>query len=82
MAIRPSGLYGTRVIVHYVYKLERNGPHSRFYVIHKFSRHAQLLTIHIEDSDLGLVSGLLSYPAAHAACDKLNCTSSERHATI
>jgi hypothetical protein len=68
--------------VHYVYKLERNGPHSRFYVIHKFLRHAQLLTVHIEDSDLGLVSDLLSYPAAQAAFDELNRTSSERHASI
>ena len=63
---------GWQVIVHYAYKIERNRPRSRFYVIRKLLRHDQLLTFHIEDSNLGLVSNLLSYPEAQATCDRLN----------
>jgi hypothetical protein len=68
--------------MHYVYKIERNGPRSRFYAIHKCLRHAQLLTFHIEDSDLGLVSNLLSYPDAHATCEQFNRTLSQAHASL
>jgi hypothetical protein len=53
-----------QVIVHYAYKIERNSPRSRFYVIRKLLSHDQLLNVHIEDSNLGLVSNLLSYPEA------------------
>jgi hypothetical protein len=59
------------VIVHYVYKIERNGPRGRFYVIRKLLPHDQLLTFHVGDSNLGLVSKLLSYPEAQAACPDL-----------
>ncbi len=67
--------------MHYVYKIARNGLHSRFYVIHKFLRHAPLLTFHIEDSDLGQVGNLLSYPDAHAACEQFNRTLSQADAS-
>jgi hypothetical protein len=69
-----------QVIVRYVYKIERNSFRSRFYVIRKFLPHDQLLTFHIEDSSLGLVSKLLSYPAAQAACARLNRTPSQVNA--
>ena len=69
-----------QVIVHYAYKIERNSPRSRFYVIRKPLRHDQLLTFHIEDSNFGLVSDLLSYPAVQAACARLNRTLSQANA--
>jgi hypothetical protein len=66
--------------VHYAYKIERNSPRSRFYVIRKFLHHDELLTFHIEDSNLGLVSNLLSYPDAQAACARLNPIPSQANA--
>jgi hypothetical protein len=55
-----------------VYKIERNGHRSKFYVIRGFLRHKQPATFHIEDSNLGVVSNLLSYPDAKVCCDRLN----------
>jgi hypothetical protein len=69
-----------QVIVRYVYKIERNSPRSRFYVIRKLLPHDQLLTFHIGASNLGLVSKLLSYPEAQAACARLNRTPSQANA--
>jgi hypothetical protein len=69
-----------QVIVHYAYKIERNSPRSRFYVIRKLLSHDQLLNVHIEASNLGLVSNLLSYPEAPAACASLNRTPSQANA--
>jgi hypothetical protein len=51
-----------QVIVLYAYKIEGNSTRSRCYVIRKLLRHEQLLTVYIEDSNLGLVNHLLSYP--------------------
>ena len=51
-----------RLNVDFVYKIERNGCRSKYYVIRKFLRHKQPQNFHIEDSNLGIVSNLLSYP--------------------
>ena len=56
----------------FVYKIERNGCRSKYYVIRKFLRHKQPQNFHIEDSNLGIVSNLLSYPDATVSCDRFN----------
>ena len=56
----------------FVYKIERNGCRSKYYVIRKFLRHKQPQNFHIEDSRLGIVSNLLSYPDATVSCDRFN----------
>ena len=56
----------------FVYKIERNGWRSKYYVIRKFLRHKQPQNFHIEDSNLGIVSNLLSYPDATISCDQFN----------
>jgi hypothetical protein len=58
--------------VDFVYKIERNGHHSKFYVIRKFLRHKQPESFRIEDSNLGIVSNLLSYTDAKVCCDRFN----------
>jgi hypothetical protein len=58
--------------VDFVYKIERNGWRSKYYVIRKFLRHKQAQNFHIEDSNLGIVSNLLSYPDATISCDQFN----------
>jgi hypothetical protein len=58
LAMPSSGYALAGHIVHYAYKIERYSPRSRFYVIRKFLHHYELLTFHIEDSNLGLVSNL------------------------
>lgn len=55
-----------------VYKIERNRRRSKFYVIRKFLPHEQPDIFHIEDSDLGIVSNLLTYAEAKVCCDQLN----------
>jgi hypothetical protein len=55
-----------------VYKIERNNHRSKFYVIRKFLCHQQPGNFHIEDSNLGIVSDLLSYPDAKVSCDRFN----------
>jgi hypothetical protein len=61
-----------RLNVDIVYKIERNGWRSKYYVIKRFLCHKQLENFHIEDSDLGTVSNLLSYADAKVSCDRLN----------
>lgn len=56
----------------FVYKIERNSQRSKYYVIRKFLRHKQPETFRIEDSNLGIVSNLLSYPDAKVLCDRFN----------
>ena len=56
----------------FVYKIERNGWRSKYYVIRKFLRHKQTQNFHIEDSNLGIVSNLLSYSDATVSCDRFN----------
>jgi hypothetical protein len=58
--------------VDFVYKIERNGCRSKYYVIRKFLHHKQPQNFHIEDSNLGIVSNLLSYPDATVSCDRFN----------
>jgi hypothetical protein len=55
-----------------VYKIERNSHRSKFYVIRKFLYHKQPQNFHIEDSNLGIVSNLLSYTDAKVSCDRFN----------
>ena len=54
----------------FVYQIERNGCRSKYYVIRKFLRHKQPENFRIEDSNLGIVSNLLSYPDAKVSCDR------------
>ena len=49
-----------QLIVAYAHKIEGNSTRSRFYMIPKLLCHEQLLTVYIEDSNLGLVNNLLS----------------------
>jgi hypothetical protein len=58
--------------VDFVYKIERNSHRSKFYVVKKFLRHKQPENFRIEDSNLGIVSNLLSYPDATVSCDRFN----------
>ena len=60
--------------MNFVYKVERNGDHSKRYVVKKFLRHEQLKDFRIEDSSLGTVSNLLSYQDAKVACERFNST--------
>lgn len=61
-----------RLNVDFVYKVERNSHRSRFYVIRKFLRRKRLEKFRIEDSNLGIVSNLLSYPDAKVSRDRFN----------
>lgn len=56
----------------FVYKIERNSHRSKFYVIRKFLRHQQPENFRIEDSNLGIVSNLLSYTDAKISCHRFN----------
>ena len=58
--------------MNFIYKIERNSRHSKYYLIRKFLPHQQSGTFHIEDSDLGIVSKLLNYSDALVSCAQFN----------
>jgi hypothetical protein len=58
--------------VDFIYKIERNSHRSKYYVIRKFLRYKQPETFRIEDSNLGIVGNLQSYPDAKVSCDRFN----------
>jgi len=61
--------------MNFVYKIERNSRRSKYYVIRKYLRHPQPENFRIEDSNLGIVSGLLSYPDAQVSRNRYSTIS-------